>query len=63
MNLDLKGKLERHVTGRLAIGLHGEADKIPFARAVYKACDSKDQPPKSKHIRHILFARPLFPFS
>lgn len=56
--MDIKGKLERHLTGRLP-SLGGEVDKIPFARAVYKACDSKDQAPKTKHIRHILFPPPL----
>lgn len=51
--MDIKGKLERHLTGRLP-SLGGEVDKIPFARAVYKACDSKDQAPKTKHIRRII---------
>jgi hypothetical protein len=58
--MDIKGKLERHLTGRLA-SLGGEVDKIPFARAIYKACDSKDQAPKTKHIRHILFTPPPSP--
>lgn len=55
MNFDLRGTLERHVTGRLPITLGGELAKIPLARAIYKGCDAKrDEPPKSKHIRHIL---------
>lgn len=51
--MDIKGKLERHVTGRIP---HGQEQfyKVPFARAVYKACDVKEHPPKTKHIRRII---------
>lgn len=51
--MDIKGKLDRHVTGRIP---HGQDQfyKVPFSRAVYKACSSKDKAPKTKHIRRIV---------
>ncbi len=49
----IKGTLERHVTGRLP-HTQDQYYKVPFVRAVYKSCDKKDCPPKTKHIRNIL---------